>query len=154
MDETLRVDIKSLNDLATLENTCLKIMSVLEASALVLEELTSLLVSQATDDKSAHTRSTTLANYRRQCIAYLRTATYLQQRVQQTSQLLTDGLLFRDQTLAKEQNKTMLKLNKSAVFITFLTLVYLPASFIAVSIRLHFHQVSTQKRTQAPILPR
>lgn len=72
-------------------------------------------------------------NRRTQCDGYTRTATYQQQRSQTTAQLLANTLSFRDQVIAKEQNGNMLQLNKSAVFITTLTLVYLPASFMAVS---------------------
>lgn len=45
---------------------------------------------------------------------------------------MTESLSFQDQMLAKHQNDSMLQLNKTAVFMTTLTLVYLPSSFIAV----------------------
>lgn len=72
-----------------------------------------------------------LQNFRRHCLANSRNAVYLQQRIRATARLLSDTLSFRDQIVAKEQNGTMLQLNKSAVFITMLTLMYLPASFVA-----------------------
>ena len=73
-----------------------------------------------------------LRNYHRKCGGDTRNAGYLRDRARATAQLLADTLALRDQVIAKEQNASMLQLNKSAVFITTLTLVYLPASFAAV----------------------
>lgn len=77
-----------------------------------------------------------LRNHRRQSDGYVRTTTYLQNRTRCTAQLLADTLALRDQVIAKEQGATMLQLNKSAVFITMLTLIYLPPSLVAVRLLL------------------
>ena len=82
-----------------------------------------------------------LRNYLRQCANYVNTANFLCQRAQTTAQLLSNTLSLRDQVIAKEQNKYMLGLNKSAVFVTTLTLFYVPASFVAVS-RISYHPLS------------
>lgn len=73
-------------------------------------------------------------NIRRRCGADFRVANFLQDRIKSSSTLLAQTLSFRDQEIAKEQNDNMLQLNKSAVFITMLSLVYAPASFVAVCI--------------------
>ncbi|RGP76505.1 zinc transport [Fusarium sporotrichioides] len=57
---------------------------------------------------------------------------------QKITQLLANTLSFREQSLAKAQNTTMLRLNKSAVFITTLTLLYLPPSFVATFFGMNF----------------
>ncbi|KAF5242913.1 hypothetical protein FAUST_3080 [Fusarium austroamericanum] len=64
---------------------------------------------------------------------------YLESRLsQKITQLLANTLNFREQSLAKAQNTTMLRLNKSAVFITTLTLLYLPPSFVATFFGMNF----------------
>jgi RsiW-degrading membrane proteinase PrsW (M82 family) len=55
-----------------------------------------------------------------------------------TNQFLASSLSFRDQAMTKEQSRTMLRLNKSAVFITSLTLVYVPASYMATFFGMNF----------------
>ena len=60
----------------------------------------------------------------------------LQKLAEKNTQLLANTLSFREQLYAKAQNDNMLRLNKSAVFITTLTLFYLPASFVSVSPKL------------------
>lgn len=72
-------------------------------------------------------------NHRRSCTSYSRSAEFLKDRVVAATQLLANTLSLRDQVLANEQNGNMLQLNKSAVFITTLTLIYAPASYVAVS---------------------
>lgn len=72
-------------------------------------------------------------NLRRRCAAGRRVAGYLEERIKSSSTLLAQTLSLKDQEIAKEQNGNMLQLNKSAVFITMLSLVYAPASFVAVS---------------------
>lgn len=131
IDEPLRLGYDNLSTLISLENRFLQISAILAPATDSLDEICTLLSSMSQITANHH-GTQQLKNHRRQCIAYSRTATHLQQRVQITAQLLSDTLLFRDQIVAKEQNGNMLQLNKSAVFITTLTLLYLPASFMAV----------------------
>jgi Mg2+ and Co2+ transporter CorA len=125
INEELRIGHGHLSSLISIQKDFLQIPTILAAAEDVLTELSALNL-----DASPETQK--LRNIQRQCETYSRTATHLQQRVQITAQLLADTLLFRDQVLANEQNGNMLQLNRSAVFLTTLTLVYLPASFLTV----------------------
>ncbi|RYP16515.1 hypothetical protein DL765_005076 [Monosporascus sp. GIB2] len=134
IDKELRVGYDNLSTLISLQNRFLQVPAILGHAIDTLKELYVLL-----DEHPLlrilpfETRQLTiqLRNQYSNCRAYSRTAAYLQQRTQATATLLSDTLSFRDQVVAKEQNGTMLQLNKSAVFITMLTLFYLPASFVA-----------------------
>jgi hypothetical protein len=132
IDEPLRVGYDNLSALISLETRFLQIPAILETSSETLGEVCSLLSSTSVVAVQ-HPGTLCLRNHLRQCKSYSRTASHLQQRTQTTARLLADTLSFRDQVVAKEQNGNMLQLNKSAVFITTLTLLYLPASFVAVS---------------------
>jgi Mg2+ and Co2+ transporter CorA len=115
----------------SLERRLFKTTSLLGSTTDVLDELASL--DSVTVPGSAHLYPQ-VKNHRRQCGGNIRTATFLEQRARITAQLLADTLALRDQVISKEQGASMLQLNKSAVFITTLGLVYLPASFVAVSV--------------------
>ena len=132
IEEPLRVGYSNLNTLVSIDNRFLQTTTLLESTTEVLTEICALMTSVSTRTTEQH-GTQQLRNTRRQCIAYSRTATHLHQRAQLTTQLLADTLSFRDQIVAKEQNGNMLKLNQTAVFITTLTLLYLPASFVTVS---------------------
>jgi hypothetical protein len=131
IDEPLRLGYDNLNTLTSVEGQFLQIPTILAPAADVLHELCTLHESMS--ESVADWGIQQLKNHQRQCVAYSRMATHLQQRVQIVTRLLSETLLLRDQVVANQQNKNMLQLNKSAVFITTLTLLYLPASFMAVS---------------------
>lgn len=133
IDEPLRLGYDNLSALISLENRFLQIPSILAPATDVLAEICALLGSMSAAAANHRGTQQLLQNQRRQCVAYSRAAEHLRQRAQTTAQLLADTLSFRDQVVAKEQNGNMLQLNKSAVFITTLSLLYLPASFVAVS---------------------
>lgn len=101
----------------------------------VLDELASFIQNDSCEaiNRTVYT-SAQLQNDRRKCVGFFHNANHLQQRTEATAQLLANTLSFRDQVIAKEQNGNMLQLNKSAVFITILGLIYVPASFAAVSV--------------------
>ncbi|KAK1752732.1 hypothetical protein QBC47DRAFT_389172 [Echria macrotheca] len=130
IDEPLRFGYDHLSELVSLETKFLQVPAILETSSETLVELGLLLVNMS-EIAANHPGTRQLKNYQRQCGVYSRTAVHLQARTQTTARLLADTLSFRDQVVAKEQNGNMLQLNKSAVFITTLTLLYLPASFVA-----------------------
>jgi len=132
IDEPLRIGYDNLSALISLETRFSQIPAILDAASDTLGEVCSLLGSISTK-AAQHPGTLSLRNHLRQCKGYSRTASHLQERTHTTSRLLADTLSFRDQVVAKEQNGNMLQLNKSAVFITTLTLLYLPASFVAVS---------------------
>ncbi|KAH7026590.1 uncharacterized protein B0I36DRAFT_366134 [Microdochium trichocladiopsis] len=130
IDQPLRFGYDQLSVLISLHNRFLQMPAMLAHGAEILDELDCVLGTT-----SSHTHNSQISagfkNLRRHCHANSRNALYLQHRIQSTAKLLSDTLSFRDQVVAKEQNGTMLQLNKSAVFITMLTLLYLPASFVA-----------------------
>lgn len=134
IDEQLRVGFENLSTTMSLQKRFLQISTLLAPAADVLDAMDTLLKS-ISQTIANHPGTQQFKNYNRQCISYSRMATNLQHRSQMTAQLLTDTLSFRDQVVAKQQTENMLQLNKSAVFVTFLTLFYLPASFLTVSTR-------------------
>lgn len=147
INEELRIGHGHLSSLISIQKDFLQIPTILEAAGDVLTDLNALVSSSGATTQETQK----LKNIQRQCEAYSRTAAHLQQRVQITAQLLADTLLFRDQVLAMEQNGNMLQLNRSAVFLTTLTLLYLPASFLTVSPR-SYHPMTNQLTRQSPSL--
>lgn len=73
-----------------------------------------------------------LDNAKRYAKTFTRTAIFLQQRSNNTATLLADTLAFRNQGVAQEQNGSMIILTRSAVFITVITLIYLPWTLVTV----------------------
>ncbi|KAK5653980.1 hypothetical protein OQA88_7656 [Cercophora sp. LCS_1] len=130
IDEPLRLGYNNLSALVGLKTRFLQVPTMLQAASETLSELCSLL-GMMSEVAATHPGTLELKNHLRRSKGYSQTATYLRQRTQTTARLLSDTLSFRDQVVAKEQNGNMLQLNKSAVFITTLTLLYLPASFVA-----------------------
>lgn len=130
IEEPLRLSYDHLSTLSILEIRFLQVPAMIAATTDVIDELCELF------DKMSRPRSESqdLRNHRRKCLIHSRTATHLKERVQTIARLLADTLLLRDQVVAREQNKNIFQLNKSAVFITTLTLLYLPASFLGVSL--------------------
>ncbi|KAH7083884.1 hypothetical protein FB567DRAFT_561823 [Paraphoma chrysanthemicola] len=71
-----------------------------------------------------------LENSKRYARTFTRTSIFLQQRSNNTATLLADTLAFRNQGVAQEQNGSMVVLTRSAVFITVITLIYLPWTLV------------------------
>jgi len=84
------------------------------------------------DSESLWSAKSSSNNMVRYCQAYARTAMFLQQRSNNTATLLADTLQYRNQAVAQDQNGSMIILTRSAVFITIITLVYLPWTLITV----------------------
>jgi hypothetical protein len=136
IDEELPVNHETLSKFADLRNRFLQIPTILAQSADTLLELTALVqdLTPAGPTPTQFMQFPMLAEkYRRQCVTLTRTSSYLQQRAEVMSGFVSGTLSLRDQVVAKQQNNSMVRLNKSAVFITALTLVYLPSSWLAVS---------------------
>lgn len=133
IDEPLTLKHVNLSTLTKLESHFLQLPVILTGAMDVITELCTLIrsIDQSSQNESVLEE---LQNQHRQCITFSRTATHFQQRVQSTSRLIADTLLLRDQVVATEQSNNMLQLNKSAIFITRLSLLYLPPSFIGVSL--------------------
>jgi hypothetical protein len=135
--ETLRVNHDTLGKVRSLENRFLPMKAILENFVDVLDELKDLSGSlpadptfSSSDLKVAKPR---LENCRKQCLAYSRTAEFLQHRSDNTATFVADILDFKNQDVAQDQNVKMLTLTRSAVFITILTLIYLPWTFVSVN---------------------
>ncbi|UNI16540.1 hypothetical protein JDV02_002967 [Purpureocillium takamizusanense] len=140
IDEPLRLGYDHLISMVNLENRFNKTISLLASTTELITDLRALLDNHALMPASRDDSHTDVVfdNHLRQCAAFTRTAAYLERRVQTAAQLLSDTLSFRDQVIAKEQSGNMLQLNKSAVFITTLTLIYAPASFAATFFGMNF----------------
>ncbi|KAI1766161.1 hypothetical protein GGR53DRAFT_235139 [Hypoxylon sp. FL1150] len=144
IEEELRVGYNNLSSLASLDNKFLQVSTLLSHGEDAMVELSSIFKQAGTINASELVAA--LDNHRRQAVACCRTATFLQRRAQTTAQLLADTLSFRDQILAKQQNSNMLQLNKSAVFLTTLTLLYLPASFVATFFGMNFFDLDQESQ--------
>ncbi|KAI2601966.1 hypothetical protein GGR54DRAFT_634369 [Hypoxylon sp. NC1633] len=153
IEEPLRVGYDSLSTLVSLENQFLQAKTLISHGEDVLRELISIFGQEALETQSPQAMLP-LDNHRHRAESYRRTATTLQRRSQTTAQLLADTLSFRDQVLAKQQNGSMLQLNKSAVFLTTLTLLYLPASFVATFFGMNFFDLDqeTQRIVSTPTI--
>ncbi|KAF4338227.1 zinc transport [Fusarium beomiforme] len=143
IEELTEAEYRHLTEIAYLEGRLVQIPAILACSNDVLEGLSSLCrdwypYSTAYAKESARTALIQFQQHQRNCQAYTRVADFLQQRAQKITQLLANTLSFREQLHAKVQNNSMLQLNKSAVFITTLTLLYLPASFVATFFGMNF----------------
>ncbi|EWG54138.1 hypothetical protein FVEG_17252 [Fusarium verticillioides 7600] len=143
IEELTEAEYRHLTDLAYLESRLLQMLALLGSSDELLEGLSSLCRnwhpdSTGHDRQSAISGLTEFQNHQLKCRAYVRTAEYLQKLTEKNTQLLANTLSFREQLYAKAQNDNMLRLNKSAVFITTLTLFYLPASFAATFFGMNF----------------
>lgn len=95
-----------------------------------LSRILSLTGSLTEDDQQQ--LANRLDNCRRQSRTFTRTAQFLQQRSINTATLLADTLAFRNQGVAQEQNSSIIILTRSAVFITVITLIYLPWTLVTV----------------------
>ncbi|KAI0889173.1 uncharacterized protein GGS22DRAFT_153353 [Annulohypoxylon maeteangense] len=140
IDEPLRVGYDNLSALASLDSQFAQASTFLSHGEEVLRELSSILGHENQNIRTVGE----LDNHRRQVVAHNRTSTLLQKRAHTTTQLLTNTLSCHDQLLAKQQNGNMLRLNKSAVFLTTLTLLYLPASFVATFFGMNFFNYDDQ----------
>ncbi|WXC53735.1 hypothetical protein QX201_013377 [Fusarium graminearum] len=143
VEELSETEFHHLPKLAYLESRLAQIPFLLAASNDVLAGLSSLCQGLLcnTDDHLQESARTAMVQFNQQksyCEVYSRGAQCLQLQSQKITQLLANTLNFREQSLAKVQNTTMLRLNKSAVFITTLTLLYLPPSFVATFFGMNF----------------
>ncbi|KAF4446811.1 zinc transport protein [Fusarium austroafricanum] len=143
IEELSETEYHHLPKLAYLEGRLVQIPFMLAASKDVLEGLSSLChnLDYSSDEHLQESARAAMMQFDRQqryCEVYSRVAECLQQQAQKITQLLANTLSFREQSLAKAQNTAMLRLNKSAVFITTLTLLYLPPSFVATFFGMNF----------------
>jgi Mg2+ and Co2+ transporter CorA len=143
VEELSETEYHHLPKLTYLESRLVQIPFLLAASNDILAELLSLCqdVCRSADEHLHESARITMVQFNQQksyCEVYSRVAQCLHLQAQKITQLLANTLSFREQSLAKAQNTTMLRLNKSAVFITTLTLLYLPPSFVATFFGMNF----------------
>ncbi|KLO82180.1 Uncharacterized protein LW93_9363 [Fusarium fujikuroi] len=143
IEELTEAEYRNLTDLTYLESRLLQIQVILGSSNELLKGLSSLCRnwypdSTGNDRDSAILALTEFQNHQLNFRACVRVAEFIQRLAEKNTQLLANSLSFREQLYAKAQNDSMLRLNKSAVFITTLTLLYLPASFVATFFGMNF----------------
>jgi hypothetical protein len=147
LNEPLRVQYPTLRQLVSFEVRLAKAVAVLELTRILLSQLNTF-VSTTTPDSMSDLATpelvTQIHNHQLQCDTYTTTAGFIRQRAQTLAQLLSSTLSFHDQNISNEQNANMFRLNKSAVFITTLTLVYLPASFVATFFGMNFFSMNEE----------
>jgi Mg2+ and Co2+ transporter CorA len=85
-----------------------------------------LLANDCMQPSEARSFAISMSNCRRHASTFIRTAKFLQQRCNNTATLVSDTVAFKNQGVAQEQNGNMLLLTRSALFLTVVTLFYLP----------------------------
>lgn len=134
--QPLNIGYEALGTLVGLKDKFNQTVVMLDYLAETLKELRAYSISHLSDPESEEARTSmihSIDNHERARSAQSQSAKYLRQRTQDMVELLSHTLSFRYQVVAAEQNKSMLQLNKSAVFITAVALLYLPSSWLAVS---------------------
>lgn len=110
----------------------------------ILEAFNDALQTDGSTLNETHTEiKELLQNYATMVAAYNSNAVYLLDKIRGTAQLLADTLNLKHQQTAQHVSSNRLALNNAAVkdsatirVITVVTLVYLPANFIAVSLHI------------------
>ncbi|KAF2473418.1 uncharacterized protein BDR25DRAFT_282954 [Lindgomyces ingoldianus] len=132
--EPLRVNHETLSKLRSLESHFMPTPAILQSFLDTLSELGSfsekLLAHNCIHANEVRLFAILVSKYRRHALTFIRTAKFLQQRSNNTATLVSDTVAFKNQGVAQEQNGNMLLLTRSAVFLTVLTLFYLPWTFM------------------------
>lgn len=136
IDEQLRVSHNTLGTVRSLESRFLPLPPIFTSFEEVLDGLSTLgesFVLRDRGDVAAQLQMRArFENVKRYCRTFIRTALFLRERSNNTATLLADTLAFRNQGVAQEQNGSMVFLTRSAVFITIITLIYLPWTMVTV----------------------
>ena len=144
IDEKLQFSHSTLSGLRRIEGRLLGLPSIFQSlidSIGVLDAFNDALQGDGSISSEDHKNTQEiLQNYVAMAAAYNSNAVYLLQKIQGTAQLLADTLNLKHQQTAQRTSENTLALNDAAVkdsatirVITVVTLLYLPASFIAVS---------------------
>ncbi|CAI6332911.1 unnamed protein product [Periconia digitata] len=133
--EPLRVNHGTLSRLRSLESRFMPTSAILQSFSDILSELGALAerltLRDLMEENGNRLFVTAISNYRKQALNFIRTAQFLQQRSNTTAILVSDTVAFKNQEVSQEQNRNMLLLTRSAVFLTVLTLFYLPWTFMS-----------------------
>ncbi|KAJ5765989.1 uncharacterized protein N7511_003605 [Penicillium nucicola] len=143
IEEPLGLGHDAVIALNSLETRFRQVPALLSSAMDLLQDLSALIDAESETSETKHVTQC-LKNHVRYCKTYSQSANYLQQQAKSVAKLLSGSLLARDQLLAQEQNKNILELNKSAVFITRLTLFYLPTSFVATFFGMNFFDMDIE----------
>ena len=99
-----------------------------------------------------------LQNYVTVAAAYSRNAIFLRDKIRGTIQLLSDTLNLKHQKIAQTISENTLALNNAAVkdsatirVITVVTLLYLPATFVAVNIPIRKYRMKRRLTLSDPV---
>ncbi|KAJ4286536.1 hypothetical protein N0V90_013236 [Kalmusia sp. IMI 367209] len=132
--EPLRVNHETLSRLRSLESRFMPAPAILQSFSDTLSELGAfsekLVAHNCIHVNEARLFANSMGTYRKHASTFIRTAKFLQQRSNTTATLVADTVAFKNQGVAQEQNGNMLLLTRSAVFLTVLTLFYLPWTFM------------------------
>lgn len=151
IDERLQFSHSTLSELRRIEGRLSLLPPILHSSIQtihMLQTLNSAFQNGGTiSDESHETTQEILQNYTSMANDYIRNAVFLLDKIRGTAQLLSDTLNLKHQQTSQNISENTLALTNSAVrdsatirVITVVTLLYLPATFVAVSSLVqHFH---------------
>ncbi|KAL4742701.1 hypothetical protein BDV11DRAFT_202562 [Aspergillus similis] len=135
IDKPLRVNHESLTAVRNTENRCLALQPIfrsLDKTFDVLHQANAALGESGEIEKhDLQMMKQLLNNYSATVNSYGQAAWSLQSRTSRIAAHITDTLSFKDAYIAKRQTEFMLRDSTTVRVITVVTLVYLPATFMA-----------------------
>ncbi len=154
IDEELQFSHATLSKLRHIEARLLALPSIFDSSIHGIQMLEEYYETFRRDDSITdelhYATSEVLRNFRTLTEAYNQNTIFLLEKVRTTAQLLSDTLNLKHQQTAEHTSDNTLAMTKAAVqdsatirVITVVTLLYLPAMFIAVRVPLSFYWISS-----------
>ncbi|KAL4905088.1 hypothetical protein BDW74DRAFT_167840 [Aspergillus multicolor] len=135
IDKPLRVNHESLTAVRSTENRCLALQPIFQSLGKTFEVLhqanAALADRGATEEYDLQMMKQLLNNYSSTVNSYGQAAWSLQSRTSRIAAHITDTLSFKDAYISKRQTEFMLRDSTTVRVITVVTLVYLPATFMA-----------------------
>ncbi|KAB8227117.1 uncharacterized protein BDW43DRAFT_317117 [Aspergillus alliaceus] len=164
IEDPLRINHQMLTSMRSVESRCLPLQAIFRSFNKTLQTLSKTNQVLREFDNIQHPKwlqmKHLLDNYKSHADAYSQNAAFLQSRAAITSQLVTDTFSFKNSHTSQEQTKYMLDLTLSTVddsttvrVITVVTLIYLPSTFMAVSLFLPSPSSGAAKRCIADKVP-
>ena len=144
INEPLRINYEALTTVIFIENRFLTLRTVLHSVRKAFETIhkanDALHDANILQHSERKKTSQLFDNYINQGDAYSQNVSFLHTRSGRTAQLIADTLSFKNALTAQDQSRYMLSLTSSTVedsttvrTITFVTLIFLPSTFMAVS---------------------
>ena len=154
INEKLQFSHSTLSELRRIEARLLLLPSIfhsLTQSIQLLEGYNGAVQADGSHlDEIGRATSESLANYRNLIEAYSHNTAFLVEKIRKTAQLLSDTLNLKHQQIAQNTDENTLALTNAAVkdsatirVITVVTLLYLPTTFVAVSVVSHHFRLFT-----------